>query len=675
LRNERPQARYAVSCIALALCLALPIIGVWRGMQADTVIAGTPVAAALATNVVDSVALPDQAPVARPTPWHSTLQGQLPSIVALWSLGAGLLALRMALGMMWVGRIGRSRTSASHPRWQRRLDRLAEKMDIVCSVRLRVTSDLASPVVAGCLKPVVLVPAALIANMPLDLLEALLAHELAHIRRHDYLVNLIQSAIESLLFYHPVVWWLSKQIRIEREQIADDLAARAVGDPRRLALALHELDQFQQDQIHHRQPDGFAGALDLVPAANGGHLMSRIQRLIRPNQHALDWKMALPIIGLAAVCVSVYAHDNKPTVANAIPTAATASTVIATTVAATSAETAASVAPAIATKAAATSAETAARIASVIATRAAVASAETAARIAPAIATMAAATSAKTAASTASVLAAVTTTTRISSRALVASASALHSRDDSYAIIRVGQDNMNMSGDSRDIPTIEKTKKNVHGDFVWVRRGDKAYVVQDPAIIAKVVEAWKPAEELGKQMDALGKQMDIPSKHMEELGKQMEAFSNSDSPYRIAMDKTSAQMDALGHQQEAIGNKMEALGNKMEHASDAEREVLDRQMQALEAQMRPIEQQMDKLSATMNEHGKEMEAAQKPMEDLGKQMEEAGKPMEALGKQMEVLGKQEEQLSHEADLKVRALIDEAMRSGKATPTGVIIQRD
>jgi len=652
LRNARPQTRYAVCCAALALCLALPIISVWRGMHSDAALTDMPIVTAFATNAADSVALPDRTPVARSTSWRSSLQGQLPSIVALWSIGAGLLALRMALGMMWVGRIGRSRTSASHPRWQRRLDRLAERLGIACPVSLRVTPDLASPVAAGCWKPMVLVPAALIANMPLDLLEALLAHELAHIRRHDYLVNLIQSAIESLLFYHPVVWWLSKQIRIEREQIADDLAAHVIGEPHRLALALHELDAFQQDQL--QRLGDFPVAIQLVPAANGGHLMSRIQRLIRPNQHALDWKMALPIIGLTAVCLSVYAHDNKPALASAIPAPASAPAVIATNVAATSAETAATIAPAIATKVAARSAETAARVASTIATRAAVMSAETAARMAP-------------------VLAASATTTAFS-RAVVASASGLHPRNDSYAIVRTGQDGMNMSGDSRDIPAIEKTKQKVHGDFVWVRRGDEAYVVQDPAIIARVVAAWKPAEELGKQMDALGKQMDIPSKHMEELGKRIESLGNRNQPYSAAMEKTSAQMEALGSQQEAIGNKMEALGNKMEHASDAEREALERQMKALEAQMQPIEQQMDKLGATMDEHCKEMEAAQKPMEDLGKQMEEAGKPMEALGKQMEALGKQEEQLSHEADLKVKALIDEAMRSGKAVPTENI-QRD
>ena len=89
---------------------------------------------------------------------------------------------------------------------------------------------------AGWFKPVLLVPANLVTGMPPDLLEALLAHELAHVRRHDYLVNLLQFAAEILLFFHPTVWWLSRRIRIERERIADDMAAALIGQPRRLAL-------------------------------------------------------------------------------------------------------------------------------------------------------------------------------------------------------------------------------------------------------------------------------------------------------------------------------------------------------------------------------------------------------------------------------------------------------
>src|SRR5262249_35161548 len=142
-----------------------------------------------------------------PGSWQSHLQQRLPWIVALWSIGASLFAGRMALGLMWVARAG-SAHGTPHPAWQRTVDDLAARIGVACAVRLRLVAELTTPVAAGFWKPVVLVPAALIADIPCDLVEALLAHELAHIRRHDYLVNLVQSAVEALLFYHPVVWWL-----------------------------------------------------------------------------------------------------------------------------------------------------------------------------------------------------------------------------------------------------------------------------------------------------------------------------------------------------------------------------------------------------------------------------------------------------------------------------------
>ncbi|WP_429247872.1 M56 family metallopeptidase [Massilia sp. UYP32] len=141
--------------------------------------------------------------------------------------------------------------------------------------------------------------------MPPHLLEALLAHELAHIQRHDYLVNLCQNVIESLLFYHPAVWWISRRIRVEREQIADAIAARQLGEPRRLALALSELEKLQFS-THH-----------LAQAANGGDLMSRIKQLVRPDTEALNWKAAIPVLGFLLAGLAGCAQTPASTAATA----------------------------------------------------------------------------------------------------------------------------------------------------------------------------------------------------------------------------------------------------------------------------------------------------------------------------------------------------------------------
>ncbi|MGX9217863.1 M56 family metallopeptidase [Massilia varians] len=289
MRKARPQARYLVACGALLLCVALPLAGmVARMAEADAgaassalpVVAGSAVAGAVSALPLTAI---DAGKFAG---WESILQERLPLVLLLWALGAGLLALRMVLGLAWVRRRTRAGQYPLDPAWQARLDRMARGMGIARRVTLGLVDDLASLVTAGWWRPVVLVPASLMSGMPPQLLEALLAHELAHVRRCDYVVNLIQSAIEILLFYHPAVWWLSNRIREEREQIADDVAASTLGEPRRLALALSELDLFQFTP-------------QLAPAAHGGNLMSRIKRLVRPETEPLNWKLALPILGLA----------------------------------------------------------------------------------------------------------------------------------------------------------------------------------------------------------------------------------------------------------------------------------------------------------------------------------------------------------------------------------------
>lgn len=289
LRNARPETRYAVACIGLVLCLAWPAIDLALLLKAGAGDAGGklfPGAGGAGAAAPGATGL---------LPW---LAQNLDWIVALWAACSGALSLRMAVGLLWIGRAARAR--ACDPAWQERLSRLAERCGLGREVRLRVVDGLASPITAGWWRPVVLVPASLVAGMPPHLLEALLAHELGHVRRHDYLVNLLQNVIETLLFYHPAVWWLSRRIRAEREQIADDFASRHLGEPRRLALALSELEKLQFSSHH------------LAQAANGGDLMARIRRLLRPDVQALNWKAAIPVLGLAVVCAaSAHAPANQ----------------------------------------------------------------------------------------------------------------------------------------------------------------------------------------------------------------------------------------------------------------------------------------------------------------------------------------------------------------------------
>ena len=284
LRGARPEHRYTVACTGLLLCLVLPAVGLAMRLTDASGGKGGAIFGVAGANAGLSNGLP----------WDALLRDQLGWIVACWAACALALALRMCLGLVWIRRAASD--EARDPAWQARLDSLAAGCGISRPVHLRLVAGLSSPVTAGWWRPVVLVPASLVSNIPIHLLEALLAHELAHIRRHDYLVNLAQNVVETLLFYHPAVWWISGRIRAEREHIADDIAARQLGEPRRLALALSELDKLQFS-THH-----------LAQAANGGDLMSRIKRLVRPDTQAPSWKAAVPVIGLAMLSAAVLAH-------------------------------------------------------------------------------------------------------------------------------------------------------------------------------------------------------------------------------------------------------------------------------------------------------------------------------------------------------------------------------
>jgi hypothetical protein len=230
-----------------------------------------------------------------------------------------------------------------------------------------------------------------------------------------------------------------------------------------------------------------------------------------------------------------------------------------------------------------------------------------------------------------------------------------HNRDHAYALVRESAHGTNMSGDSADWADIEAAKRSLKGEFLWFRHDGKAWVVQDPDVLARANAAWAPLDRLGAQMDAYGQQMDQHGKQMEALGKEMESAAAKIEPDQRETRRFEREMEQLGRQ-------MERLGDKMEDADDAERARLQREMRKLS----------DKMSAMSREVGQQIAASvgrdiDASMRDTGRRMHEASKPMDALGKQMGALGKQMELESHAADTTVRALIREALAKGLAHP--------
>lgn len=273
LRNRAPQARYLLGCAALAAMAAAPV--------ATFLLLRPAAEAAAAGGLVELVRSGGAAASAGgrvQTPWFQDLslflRPALPWAVALWLTGVAVLSLRLLGGWIWLLRL---RTRLAEPAgacWQMTVNTLARRMKVKVDVRILRSWAVDTPMVVGWVKPLVLVPAAALTGLAPEALEAVLAHELEHVRRHDYLVNLVQSALEVLLFYHPAVWWLSAQIRQERELCCDDAAVAQCGDPILYARALTALEALRGDAILETR---------LAPAAHGGTLMNRIQRLLAPT--------------------------------------------------------------------------------------------------------------------------------------------------------------------------------------------------------------------------------------------------------------------------------------------------------------------------------------------------------------------------------------------------------
>lgn len=273
-RNSNPRVRYLLACGALAAVSAAPVL-TWLLLRPPD--AGPPIlyriqstpAPASSEVVATTAALPESIRAA-----VSAVQPEqfLSWVVILWLAGAVVFWIRMFAGWILAARMRSVSVRRAPPEWQQTLGRLAEQVGVDGPVRLLVSALVQTPAVVGWLRPVVLVPVGALAGLPAAQVEALLLHELAHMRRHDYLVNILQSMAESLLFYHPAVWWISGHIRAEREHCCDDVAVSIAGDAFTYACALAQLEAYR--------PAHPAAAM----AANGGSLAGRIARLLgRPR--------------------------------------------------------------------------------------------------------------------------------------------------------------------------------------------------------------------------------------------------------------------------------------------------------------------------------------------------------------------------------------------------------
>ncbi|MCU0446826.1 MAG: M48 family metalloprotease [Microscillaceae bacterium] len=279
MRRNSSNARYVATISSLAALLLVSVFTFLRYYQASTVGKPQPEGLELVWQVGKQL-LQDTPPV-KTENWQDYFSfftdyfaQHLPLIVSGWLLGITILMLRFLGGIAYLQRLKHYKTQAVSDFWQGTTNYLARQMKLKKTVSLLESAVVKVPMVIGWLKPVILLPIGTLNGLTARQVEIILAHELAHVYRHDYLVNILQSLVEIALFFNPFVWWISASIREERENCCDDLAIQVTNeDQLAFAQTLVSLEEMRWQSI------------GLVPAFLGdkGSLLGRIKRLVQQN--------------------------------------------------------------------------------------------------------------------------------------------------------------------------------------------------------------------------------------------------------------------------------------------------------------------------------------------------------------------------------------------------------
>ena len=294
----RPQTRYALCCSALGLLVAVPvltfvsfILSPDRGLMANPVSAVAPVAGVIS-----------------PTSSASLLSGRavlfLPWVVLAWMIGVLARALWVTSAWLAVRRLARSAAQPIDVMWVRVLEQLQRALRVDRHVGLRLSASVDVPCVIGWIRPIILLPPAACLGLSPQQMEAVLAHELAHIKRHDFLINSLQRIAEALLFYHPGAWWVSRQIRIEREHCCDDAAVAVCPDVVAYARALTTLEVSR----HASQP---------LLAVTGGDLVGRVRRLLSGHENPVSGLAPVTAVTFLLIAIGAYAFATPASRASA----------------------------------------------------------------------------------------------------------------------------------------------------------------------------------------------------------------------------------------------------------------------------------------------------------------------------------------------------------------------
>lgn len=288
--------RYALGIATLMLMIVAPVITfTWLSRVATPIVdAAIPMIESVRGAVVADQIVPASNGFVHKLAEEASRHDMMLWLVQAWFVGVMLLALRTAGGLLWIARARRGEIAPLSDEMVRRCLELQRRMGLTRSIRYGQCRWLDAPVVLGWFRPVVLVTAQAMTGLSPQQLQAVIAHELAHIRRFDAFVNLFQVAAEMLLFYHPAVWWVSRRIRLEREVCCDRAALAACGEPASYARALTMMEEWR-------------AAPSMTMAANRGPLTERVFRLLGLQGTSSRSRVAAVSVSILSVAAALFA--------------------------------------------------------------------------------------------------------------------------------------------------------------------------------------------------------------------------------------------------------------------------------------------------------------------------------------------------------------------------------
>lgn len=219
------------------------------------------------------------------------LEMWFPVLVAIYVAGVSVMTIKITVDLLQLQQIKKRQVIPIDEVWEQHLQKLSAHLRIPRKVKLLVSHYIQVPVMIGFLKPVILLPVAMFNNLTAEQLEAILLHELAHIKRNDYLLNIFQSIVETILFFNPFVWWISKNIRLEREHCCDDIVLASKVQPLHYAKALVALEEYRLT----------VNAMAMAALDNKQHLFHRIKRIMEMKTKNINYTQKLLAVMIIAV--------------------------------------------------------------------------------------------------------------------------------------------------------------------------------------------------------------------------------------------------------------------------------------------------------------------------------------------------------------------------------------